>query len=1278
MVLKSLILQGFKSFPDRTEIKFLGGMTAIVGPNGSGKSNISDAIRWVLGEQSLRSLRGAKMEDVIFGGTAKRGPVGFAEVSLILDNSAGIFRSPFAEIMVTRRYYRSGESEYSLGKKHCRLRDIRELFMDTGLGLDGYSSIGQGRIDEILSLRSEDRRGVFEEAAGITKFRARKEEAERRLAATEDNLTRIRDLYDELGRQLEPLEKQAKKTEKFLVLRDELRVLEVSLWLEQLERLKSEAEKRSRDAEVCRRQLENAKSEQERRYQQAEQLTADLHGIDRETEALRTSLREAESREAGQASRIAVLHANLENCRANLERVHRENEERAKQAEKLAEQFSAQETRIAELEQSRAEARERLAAQEDRLAQHREAEGAAAAALERAEQARAAAQNEQHTLALERTAAQTGLAGMDGQQDDLHRALENAGDRLKAVQEEQSAFESRVSAGQTALRQAQAQAGEADAALRQAKADADALGTALRQAESALTDARNRAAMLRDMQRDYDGFARSVRSVMQQAGRGRLSGVHGPVSALLSTENRFVTAIDTALGASASSIVVGYADALGTALRQAESALTDARNRAAMLRDMQRDYDGFARSVRSVMQQAGRGRLSGVHGPVSALLSTENRFVTAIDTALGASASSIVVGSAEDGRACIEYLRRTDGGRATFLPLDTIRSASLRESGLDRERGCCGTADTLVQFDETYGAVVRSLLARTVVCENMDAALALARSRGHRFRIVTLDGQIIQPGGAMTGGSASRGTGALARAGRLRAAEEQAERCEAARKTAEQRFRAAEKQLHACETACETQNAALRRQAEAQAALAAACTQHRALLGSAQARQEELMQQQRSMEAEKQRSAEMLASFDAREAQAGTQLRDAETRVQTCRDALARLRTEAAEQEAQLAGQRTALTRTEAELSGEKRALEQMRALRCETDAGISSAADSIKRYECECERMQDELAEEKAAHERSETLARTLREQLEQTGKRREQVEERRTAVRRDAQDAGEQILGMEREASRLENRAGQLKAEEAQLLGRMWESYELTPTPAAALAQPLDDPAAARERAHELRGEIRALGSVNPDAVEEYRRVRERYAFMGGQKDDLERAQRELYRVIDRLTVNMKEIFASEFARLNVLFGQTFREIFGGGHAELALADTSDILSCGIDIRVSPPGKAVKTITLLSGGEKAFVAITLYFAILKLRPAPFCVLDEIEAALDDVNVQRYAKYIRKLTDFTQFIVITHRRGTMEEADMLYGVTMQEQGVSKLLMLNLAEAEKRLKNTIK
>ena len=697
-----------------------------------------------------------------------------------------------------------------------------------------------------------------------------------------------------------------------------------------------------------------------------------------------------------------------------------------------------------------------------------------------------------------------------------------------------------------------------------------------------------------------------------------------------------------------------------------------------MLHDMQRDFEGFSRSVKSVMQQASRGGLSGVHGPVSALISTESRFVTAIDTALGASASSIVVETAENGKKCIEYLRRTDGGRATFLPLDTIRPASLRESGLEREHGCCGTADSLVRFEEKYGAVVRNLLARTVVCENMDAALALARSRGHRFRIVTLDGQVIQSGGAMTGGSASRGTGALARAGRLKAAEEQVQHCKSVLTDAENRLKEAEKQQKNCETAASEQSEAMRREAEQQAALTAACTQHRVLLDSVRARYEELSQQRQRMDEEKQRGADALASFEERQAQAENRLKEAEERVQTCRKAQMQQHSDAEQLDARLSEARNALTRTDAALESEKRALSQMQTLKDELHAGLSGTQESVARLKEETRRLDGELHDAQTAREQAEALTHSTQEKLTQAGEKREQLEARQNEARRDAQNANEQILGLERESARLENRVGQLKAEERQILDRMWENYELTPTPAESIAEPLDDPAAARERAHALRTQLRALGSVSTDAVEEYRRVRERCAFMGEQKDDLERAQRELYKVIDRLTVNMKEIFASEFAKLNVLFGQTFREIFGGGHAEITLADTSDILSCGIDIRVSPPGKAVKTITLLSGGEKAFVAIALYFAILKLRPTPFCVLDEIEAALDDVNVQRYAKYIRKLTDFTQFIVITHRRGTMEEADMLYGVTMQEQGVSRLLMLNLAEAEKRLKNTIK
>lgn len=1191
MVLKSLILQGFKSFPDRTEIKFLGGMTAIVGPNGSGKSNISDAIRWVLGEQSSRSLRGAKMEDVIFSGTAKRGPVGFAEVSLILDNSTGVFRSPFTEIMVTRRYYRSGESEYYLGKKHCRLKDIRELFMDTGLGRDGYSSIGQGRIDEILSLKSEDRREIFEEAAGITKFRVRKEEAERRLAATEENLTRIRDLYDELTRQLEPLERQAEKAEQYLALKSELRVLEVSLWLRQLNRLKADADKLSRDAEACRVQLEQAKTAQEQLYSRADRLTGELHEIDREIDALRASLRESERNAAEQESRIAVLRANIENAQRNIERVQAERAEREKQAESLDAQLTARKTRVDALETEKNGLQDTLSALNAEKAAQQAQTDAALRDLEEAERRREDARNALHELALGRTAAQSGLSGMDDRQDSLRRECESAEAQLRDAENEQQDMDTRARNSGAALKERQTALYEADAALRQAKTDAERCGTAL---------------------------------------------------------------------------------------RQAQGALTDAENRAAMLHDMQRDFEGFSRSVKAVMQQASRGGLSGVHGPVSALISTESRFVTAIDTALGASASSIVVETAENGKKCIEYLRRTDGGRATFLPLDTIRPASLRESGLERERGCCGTADSLVRFEEKYGAVVRNLLARTVVCENMDAALALARSRGHRFRIVTLDGQVIQSGGAMTGGSASRGTGALARAGRLKAAEEQVQHCKSALTDAENRLKEAEKQQKNYETAASEQSEAMRREAEQQAALTAACTQHRVLLDSVRARCEELSQQRQRMDEEKQRGADALASFEEWQAQAENRLKEAEERVQTCREAQMQQHSDAELLDARLSEARNALTRTDAALESEKRALSQMQTLKDELHAGLSGTQESVARLKEETRRLNGELHDAQTAREQAEALTHSTQEKLTQAGEKREQLEARQNEARRDAQNANEQILGLERESARLENRVGQLKAEERQILDRMWENYELTPTPAESIAEPLDDPAAARERAHALRTQLRALGSVSTDAVEEYRRVRERCTFMGEQKDDLERAQRELYKVIDRLTVNMKEIFASEFAKLNVLFGQTFREIFGGGHAEITLADTSDILSCGIDIRVSPPGKAVKTITLLSGGEKAFVAIALYFAILKLRPTPFCVLDEIEAALDDVNVQRYAKYIRKLTDFTQFIVITHRRGTMEEADMLYGVTMQEQGVSKLLMLNLAEAEKRLKNTIK
>ena len=801
-------------------------MTAIVGPNGSGKSNISDAIRWVLGEQSSRSLRGAKMEDVIFGGTAKRGPVGFAEVSLILDNSSGVFRSEFTEIMVTRRYYRSGESEYFLNKKHCRLRDIHELFMDTGLGRDGYSIIGQGRIDEILSLKSEDRREIFEEAAGITKFRYRKEEAERKLAATEENLTRIRDLYDELERQIGPLEKQADKAKQYLLLRDELRVLEISLWLLSLDRIKADAAKLEKDTATCSGQLAQAKQAQETLYAQSEQLSEDMRAIDREADHMRQQLRETEQRAADQASRAAVLRANIQNNRENIDRARRESQQRSEQAHNLGTQLSERRARIELLDTRHAGLTAQLADLEKQIAAQDAGRTQAEQTLRQAQQVRDMRQNELHALALDRTAAETSLAGMDGRRDTIAADIDAAGKRLEQEKQAQDELETRMLA---------------------------CLDT--------LAGAKNKV----------QGIALKADSRRKKV------------------------------------------EALQSELTKAQAALTDAKNRVKMLSDMQRDYEGFSRSVKSIMQQVERGAMRGVHGPVSSLIATDDRFVTAIDTALGASASSIVVDTAADGKRCIEFLRRTDGGRATFLPIDTIRPAMLRESGLETQNGCFGTADRLVTFDKRYTAIVQNLLARTVVSENMDTALALARAYGHRFRIVTLDGQIIQAGGAMTGGSASRGTGALARAGRLKTAQEQVKRLEEVRAQADRAFHEAKEEYAALEYDLKAIEAERIRAEQDEAGLRASVSQHRVLLDSLQHQYDGLVLERDNLAEAKQQYEDAITRCDEKQAGAQRALDDAEREVERCRAALDEQGAQATENASRMTEMQTELAQNRSE-----------------------------------------------------------------------------------------------------------------------------------------------------------------------------------------------------------------------------------------------------------------------------------------------------------------------------------------------------------------------------
>ncbi len=1186
MVLKSLLLQGFKSFPDRTEIRFLGGVTAIVGPNGSGKSNISDAIRWVLGEQSSRSLRGAKMEDVIFGGTMRRGPVGFAEVSLILDNENGRFRSEFTEIMVTRRYYRSGESEYYINKKHCRLRDIHELFMDTGLGRDGYSIIGQGRIDEVLSLKSEDRREMFEEAAGITKFRYRKEEAERKLRATEDNLVRIRDLFAELERQVGPLERQSEKARQYLALRDRLRVLEISLWLLSLERLHRDGKKTGQDAAICENQLEQARGAQNTLYGQSEQLAEALRQVEIAAEELRRQLREAEAHAAEQASRCAVLAANIKNNEENIERAARERAQRQEQAAALGGQTAARERRIQELDRVHEDLTVRLAGAEAQAEGLRQKGAALAERARHTREESGRVTEERFAIELRRTAAETGLQSMDERRGTIDGDVSRAKEKLDAEENRQ-----------------------------------------------------------KELQGELDGCLETLAGA-----KNKLAGVS------LKADSRRKKV-----------------DGLAKEVQDAATALTDCQNRVRMLRDMQKEYEGFSRSVKSVMTAAGRGMLSGVHGPVSSLLTVDGRYLTAIDTALGAAASNIVVDGAADGKRAIEYLKRSDGGRATFLPLDTIKPQFLRENGLESHPGCHGTADALVICDEKYRDIVKSLLARTVIAEHMDAALAIARAHGNRFRIVTLDGQILQAGGAMTGGSVSKGTGALARAGKLKELEARQKQLESKKQAAETAFAAAKSELSALDYDVKAIEAERARAQEDEARLTALVSQHGALVDSLRTQYEGLALERNNLE-------EAKAGCRRTVEETSEALRERQQALDTLNNRLAALEAESGglsgkqdETAAQITSLHTAIAENRSEASASRDALEELKRLRDDMDAGLTGAQDEIERFQGEIERLRHELEEAGRQQADDGSTAERLRTQITEKGQDRMRLEGEKTTCDRQAQAKNDEILNLERESARLENQAVQLRNEESQILDKMWEHYELTPTPAAEVAIELDDPVQADKDARELREKMRALGHINLDSIEEYQKVLERYEFLNEQKTDLEKAENELYKVIEQLTVNMKEIFASEFAKLNGYFSETFREIFGGGHAELQLADTSDILNCGIDIRVSPPGKAVKTITLLSGGEKAFVAIALHFAILKLRPTPFCVLDEIEAALDDVNVGRFAKYIRRLSDETQFIVITHRRGTMEEADMLYGVTMQEQGVSRLLMLNLAEAEKQL-----
>ena len=1003
MYLKALEIQGFKSFADKTRLTFEKDITAIVGPNGSGKSNISDAILWVMGEQRSKALRGSKMEDVIFGGTEKRGALGYAQVSLIIDNSAHIFDSDSSEIMLTRRYYRSGESEYFINREPVRLKDINSLLMDTGLGRDGYSIIGQGRIAEIVSSKSTDRREVFEEAAGISRFRYRKEEAERKLEKTEENLLRINDKIEELEMQVEPLRKQAETAKKYLVLRDELRIREISQWMCTLERLRSQAKDVELEFEQTSRELEGARERLKGLYASTQGFTERMQQKDVETEEARRRLSQAEAEKSRLEAESAVLKANMESSDQN--------------RRSLLEDIEKQEGRVREI------------------------------------------------------------------QDNIDKSLE----RMEEI-----------------------------------KAQLEALGQDITGNENVLSGCRMKLSRRETLVKELSDKATQL---------------------------------------------------------QVDKRSMD--SRINMLSEMEKDYEGYSKAVKTVMLESRRGNLRGIHAPVANLIKAEDEFALAIETALGAAAQNIVVDTQEDGRRAIELLKRSDSGRATFLPMEAIRGGVMKDAP-EREAGFVGIASELVKYDEKYQQIVSNLLGRTVVAEALSDAVRMSRNSGNRLRIVTLDGQMINAGGSMTGGSSVKGSGILSRANEL-------ERLKKDREKLREREELSAKQLE-----------------KAQRELAAV----RYELDMALEEQGQLRSRYSSLEAE---------------------LKATENSANQLRLLLD-------------------------SLSGDS----QVRR------SAVEAAQRQIDSFTRRLEEKQGEMSK---AREKIELI----RDEIQSISKSRLELESRRTKADKESQELNQEIVELERSKARTEQKKLAAEMEERQILDKLWENYELSHSAAEALRQPVENLQKANKDIAELRRKINALGSPNIGAIDEYERVNTRYEFLSGQRDDVDKAKGELLDIIKDLTGQMEELFVERFREIDQSFRQTFLELFGGGKAALKLEDESNVLQCGIEIKVQPPGKALSTISLLSGGEMAFVAIALYFAILKVRPTPFCVMDEIEAALDEANVTRYAEYMRRMSDKTQFLVITHRRGTMEEADMLYGVTMQEKGVSTVIELDLESAQKTI-----
>ena len=1183
MFLKALEIQGLKSFPDRTRITVGKGITAVVGPNGSGKSNISDAIRWVLGETSAKQLRGGgKMENVIFGGTQQRGAMGFASVSLVVDNTDRRIDVDNDEVTIGRKYYRSGDSEYSVNGQNVRLKDIYELFLDTGLGRDGYSVIGQGRIAEIVGAKSNERREIFEEASGIAKYRYRKNEAERRLASAEENLVRLRDILGELEERVGPLERESKKAKQYLELAERRKGLEVTLWVDTVQKARDTVREQQRKIEIAGADYARAGREIEAIDAETESTRAEIEHLITEADRCNAEIRAITEEIAGADSRIAVLENDIAHNDATI----------ASLKEEIGQSGLGREAIAAEVRGHG----EGIAACERQAAAYAARTGELEALLEEL-QNRSAASGERRGVVTGR------LNAMAARITDLKVAAAGAASSVEAAKKRLAAAESEGAANAALTRDLEEQKAETDAFLQ---------------------DAVERLTRLENIKGGLTLKVESRRGALAQADEN---------------EQKLLRAIEAA------------------------------RQRIAMLKDLERNMDGFQSSVKAVMKAAANRRLRGITGPVSTILSVKPGYEVAIETALGFALQNIVVENETAAKAAMAFLRDERAGRATFLPLDTVKPGSFN----GRLPEGAVLASSLVTYDEKYANIVSSLLGRIVVVDDINEASRSARALDYRNRVVTVDGQVVNAGGSFTGGSVSRSAGLFSRKQEIDELKKKVEALEKQRDAAEEKTDRAKAEVDALSaelTATESEAITaggdkIRGEVES-GRIAAALSQARAAGEMLSAERAQLAAQ---IAASEKAGADAAAEMEVLTRDSAA-LEEELRAISGSDDTFLETRTRLADE---LSDLKLKALAAQKDIESHRAAIAQLESRTDESDARARQLAANIETLTAQNAERAAQIETIRAAiagsrneiEKREEAKAGAVRRRMEKEGGITQQ-----TARVRKITDERE-ALG--REIARLTEQKEQKDAEYEQTVAKLWEEYELTLSAAQELCVPFESGAELRRQVSEVRGKIKALGNVNVSAIEEYAEVSQRYEFLRAQVGDVETSKAELQKLIAGLSDEMRAMFSESFAAINRNFGRIFAELFGGGTARLYLEDEADVLGSGISIEVAPPGKIIRNLSALSGGEQALVAISIYFAIFGVNPAPFCVLDEIEAALDDVNVTRFAQYLRRISSETQFIVITHRRGTMEEADVLYGVTMQEDGVSKVLKLDLEHVDASL-----